>query len=336
MELKRSLIIMMFITITNSGHKGKRANHCSLDDLNILNGSFEVKSGGRIIVYECNHGYSMLGVPRLFCVGAIWSNRLPKCITDTCHAVSVQRPLRVQDSKKYGGALLEFSCEVMYKLVGRKQISCDGTSWSATAPTCEPFSPPMKCDFEDAGLCGWEHHDSSDVRWALHSGNTKTSRTGPSYDHSIGARGTGHYMYFETSKPTQKGHKAVLISPLYPGNYSGRCFSFWLHLLAENDVSLLQVTVKPDSDSLHESREMFVVKANKGDNWIENTFQVPNLHEPFQILFIATRGASIRSDIAIDDVSLHTCPETCTYISTITGIIYTYMEQYLLILYLEM
>ena len=55
----------------------------------------------------------------------------------------------------------------------------------------QAFSPPTKCDFEDAGLCSWEHHDSSDVRWSLHSGATATSRTGPAYDHTLGAHGKG-------------------------------------------------------------------------------------------------------------------------------------------------
>ena len=39
-------------------------------------------------------------------------------------------------------------------------------------------------------------------------------------------------MYFETSSPTRTGHKAMLLSPLYPKSYSRRCFKFWYHILA--------------------------------------------------------------------------------------------------------
>ncbi|MEW8548008.1 MAG: hypothetical protein AB2693_31270 [Candidatus Thiodiazotropha sp.] len=39
-------------------------------------------------------------------------------------------------------------------------------------------------------------------------------------------------MYFETSSPTRTGHKAILLSPLYPRSCSRRCFDFWDHLLA--------------------------------------------------------------------------------------------------------
>ena len=52
-------------------------------------------------------------------------------------------------------------------------------------------APATSCDFEDPGLCGWVHHDDTDVEWRLQIGSTKTSRTGPEHDHTFGAAGNG-------------------------------------------------------------------------------------------------------------------------------------------------
>ena len=55
------------------------------------------------------------------------------------------------------------------------------------------MAPATSCGFEDATLCGWIHHDDSDVKWRLIRGSTKTSRTGPQYDHTYGDGGKGVY-----------------------------------------------------------------------------------------------------------------------------------------------
>jgi hypothetical protein len=53
------------------------------------------------------------------------------------------------------------------------------------------WKPPVSCDFEDPELCGWSHHDKDDQDWIWNTGKTTTSRTGPSYDHTLGAGGDG-------------------------------------------------------------------------------------------------------------------------------------------------
>lgn len=299
-------MVLALVTVTHASRE-KRVDRCPLDNLNIIHGSYEIRSGTSIIVYTCDEGYIRYGSEKLYCIASSWNSLPPKCITNTCQGIPVKEPLRVE--REYNGSLLRFSCAVMYKLEGTDLITCDGTIWSDIPPTCSPAAPATSCNFEEPTLCGWVHHDDTDVEWRLQMGQTKTSRTGPRHDHTFGAAGNGRYMYFETSSPTRTGHKAILLSPLYPRSYSRRCFDFWYHLLATGDVALLDVYVKPESRKIDELTPVFTVNENKGEKWINHTVLISYVSEPFQVAFVATRGASFRSDVAIDDVMLYTCPD---------------------------
>lgn len=299
----RILLLILSIRVTNSLRE-KRGNHCPAHNLAIENGSYEFQTGSSI-KYDCKDGYMLYGAETLYCIQIAWNNRPPKCIINACGDIPVREPLRVQ--KEYSGALLRFSCAVMTVLVGTEVITCDGTGWSDSTPMCKPTTPARNCDFE-SGLCGWDHHDTSDVKWILHVGSTKSKGTGPEHDHTHSDSGQGSYMYFETSSPARPGDKAILMSPLYPANYSRSCFTFWYHILARGDVAQLQVFIKPDKTNIEDLNAAFSVKESKGEQWLNHILQVPQLIKPFQIVFVATKGSSKISDIAIDDVQLYSCP----------------------------
>ncbi|XP_055957692.1 MAM and LDL-receptor class A domain-containing protein 1-like [Patella vulgata] len=55
-----------------------------------------------------------------------------------------------------------------------------------------------KCKFEDHNICGYTQDQSDDFDWTWQAGQTSSSLTGPSSDHSYGTR-FGHYMYLESS-----------------------------------------------------------------------------------------------------------------------------------------
>lgn len=74
---------------------------------------------------------------------------------------------------------------------------------------CDDYT---QCDFEN-GLCDWEHdQDNSDFKWRLNRGDTGTSRSGPSRDHTIGTS-DGQYIFID-SKAQQTGQKARILSPV--------------------------------------------------------------------------------------------------------------------------
>ena len=53
---------------------------------------------------------------------------------NTCEKILVEEPLRVE--RQSNGSLLRFSCAVMNRLEGTEIITCDGSMWSDTVPTC--------------------------------------------------------------------------------------------------------------------------------------------------------------------------------------------------------
>ena len=59
----------------------KRVDRCPLDNLNIIHGSYEIRSGTSIIVYTCDEGYIRYGSEKLYCIASSWNSLPPKCIS---------------------------------------------------------------------------------------------------------------------------------------------------------------------------------------------------------------------------------------------------------------
>jgi hypothetical protein len=155
------------------------------------------------------------------------------------------------------------------------------------------------CNFEN-GLCyGWESSPQVEFEWERISGPTPTANTGPPGDHTTG---TGFYMYAESSR-RQKGDRAVLSSPVFLG---GRklCASYWYHMngtgMGELIVTVDQIKGSPNFNTQHHF-------GNQGTSWKKGYFDVdlsggPN--DTYMVQFMAKRGDSYASDIAIDDIQL--------------------------------
>nr|XP_014344169.1 PREDICTED: MAM and LDL-receptor class A domain-containing protein 1-like [Latimeria chalumnae] len=83
------------------------------------------------------------------------------------------------------------------------------------------------CDFEEND-CNWIQSEDDDYDWARSFGETPTSDTGPSFDHTTNTA-TGYYLYLETSSPHLPGNKAIISTPAYPAG-GDRCLQFWYHM----------------------------------------------------------------------------------------------------------
>ena len=59
----------------------KRASICALDNLDIPNGSYELKSGTSIVLYTCDRGFVLYGNEKLYCIASSWTSFPPKCIS---------------------------------------------------------------------------------------------------------------------------------------------------------------------------------------------------------------------------------------------------------------
>ncbi|XP_076016106.1 MAM domain-containing protein 2-like [Genypterus blacodes] len=159
---------------------------------------------------------------------------------------------------------------------------------------------PGHCDFE-SGLCGYTQDRQSDgADWQRRRGPTPTSYTGPRGDHSTGL---GYYVHLEAS-PLLPGQNARLVSRPLRGSRGRRCLRFYFHMYGSGTG---QLAVRLDKDG--QDLLLWQQGGEQSVAWLRATveYQCDVQH---QIVFEAVRGSSVRSDIAIDDITFESgaCP----------------------------
>ncbi|XP_060752043.1 MAM domain-containing protein 2 [Tachysurus vachellii] len=167
-------------------------------------------------------------------------------------------------------------------------------------PAGSTLSLPSLCDFEK-GFCGFTQEKKSDESdWVLIRGPTPTSYTGPKADHTTGV---GHYLYIEASLMLP-GHSARLLSRPLRGSRAAQCLSFFYHMYGSGTGSLRILL-----HSEHEDGDMVLWKRSGAQSisWMKASVTY-ECHHHHQIAFEATRGPSILSDTAIDDIKFQKGP----------------------------
>ncbi|XP_066300034.1 MAM and LDL-receptor class A domain-containing protein 1-like [Branchiostoma lanceolatum] len=164
------------------------------------------------------------------------------------------------------------------------------------------------CDFE-AGPCTWTNTQvGDDFDWTEGSGNTQSTGTGPSVDHTTNSD-QGKYMFIESSAPTQPGQNARWQSEQFPATAgSTRCIKFWFHMYGSG-IGAMNVLIQeqglPD-------RILWRLTNNQGDQWSDGQVEFTSL-DSYRIVFEAVRGLSHTGDIAIDDITFEDNGSTGTF-----------------------
>ncbi|KAJ3605003.1 hypothetical protein NHX12_027054 [Muraenolepis orangiensis] len=160
------------------------------------------------------------------------------------------------------------------------------------------LSVPGHCDFE-AGMCGYTQDKRGDAGdWVRRRGSTPTSYTGPRADHTTGL---GYYVHMEAS-PMLPGQGVRLRSRALRGSRSPQCLHFFYHMYGSGVGSLRVLLARDGEDALLWQRQ-----GEQSVAWLRATVEY---HSDFQhqIVFEATRGSSVRSDVGIDDVAFENGP----------------------------
>uniref|UniRef100_A0A7N8YN43 MAM domain-containing protein 2-like n=1 Tax=Mastacembelus armatus TaxID=205130 RepID=A0A7N8YN43_9TELE len=161
-----------------------------------------------------------------------------------------------------------------------------------------PSSLPGHCDFE-AGLCDYTQDKQSDAAdWEWRRGPTPTSYTGPRSDHT---RGLGYYLHMEAS-PLLPGQNIRLLSRSLRGSRGFQCLCFYYHMYGSGTG---QLSVHLERDGEHGL--LWQQRGEQSIAWLRARVQY-QCDTQHQIVFEATRGSSVRSDIAIDDIILEAGP----------------------------
>ncbi|XP_071486325.1 MAM and LDL-receptor class A domain-containing protein 1-like [Diadema antillarum] len=166
----------------------------------------------------------------------------------------------------------------------------------------------LDCDFED-GYCQWYNAPLDEFDWIRVQGGTPSASTGPLYDHTLGAVGTGFYVYVEGSAPRLPGDTAKLSSAIFDAGPIDVCFTFWFNMFGQQ-IAGLRLYKQDTSSGVASPELMWSLDGQQSTDqthWIQG--QVA-LSGSFLLQFWGVIGSGYYSDIAIDD--LEVVPGTCS------------------------
>nr|XP_039256721.1 zonadhesin-like [Styela clava] len=163
-----------------------------------------------------------------------------------------------------------------------------------------------QCNFEEGFCKDWNNVQSSEdtFDWEISSGKTKTLNTGPAVDHTTGKQ-VGKYAYMEGSKPQKENDTAIFSSPemKFADGQTNFCVEFWYHMYGSGIGSLVVGVAYGENRNIE-----WIKSGNQGDKWRRATFGIERLENSFKVMFAGVRGGAYTSDIAIDDITVHSKP----------------------------
>jgi hypothetical protein len=173
----------------------------------------------------------------------------------------------------------------------------------------------LNCDFE-LDSCLWSETTPPAVgkAWIRNRGQTRSSNTGPSVDHTIGDA-NGFYIYVEASSPNYPAKAFSLTSPAFVLS-QGAELKFWYHMVGRR-VGTLEVQMKAASGPWTTVWSKAGSQQNAvSDAWKEATVALPQ--SATQLQFLGTTSLSWSGDMAVDDVTFVYLSVTTTT-TTATG-----------------
>lgn len=182
------------------------------------------------------------------------------------------------------------------------QSSNVGVTTSTPAPSldCQNSinSFPYQQGFE--GGNDWFQSTSDDFNWAVNSGGTGSSNTGPS-----SAYEGNYYFYIEASSPNYSYKTAAIESPCYDlSNENQASFNFNYHMYGASNMGSLTLEVTTDGDNWN---TLWTKSGNQGTSWqAENIDLSAYLGETIKLRFVGQTSNTWQGDMAIDNLELST------------------------------
>ena len=195
--------------------------------------------------------------------------------------------------------------------------------------TIQGVPPPPILSFEDfeAGLTTWINTGGDDNNcWRRDSSGTGTANTGP----STGADGTTWYVYYESSNGCSPGtgQQAFLLGPTINFDaFNSVEVEFSRHMFG-NQMGRLALELE-DSPGSGTFTEVWFQQGNQGNQWDQITVDLSSEDNTGQrqLRFVATEVvAGIRSDMAVDEITIQGVAGTSGTINLITACVFTSPE----------
>ncbi|XP_067938355.1 meprin A subunit beta-like [Watersipora subatra] len=227
-------------------------------------------------------------------------------IVDRCDTVPSQ-PLHgswilVQGESQKVGAIIEYTCEDGYKLVGPTNRWCqlDG-QWLAYSPFCVDNSV-LYCNFDENNWCGWtrSYEGVSADYWYLNQRKTRDTETGPNNDHTTMAS-KGFFAYVEASR-ARLNDVAKLTSPAISTSSQPWCFGFSYSMYGRAIGELSVFILEGQTET-----SIFSKSGGQGPNWFNYSFESLPTGATIQLQFRVKMLGQSKGDIALDDLLVSEC-----------------------------
>ncbi|XP_078348081.1 sushi, von Willebrand factor type A, EGF and pentraxin domain-containing protein 1-like isoform X8 [Oculina patagonica] len=99
---------------------------------------------GMKVTFACQPNFRLAGISRITCLDGAWSNKVPVCKA-VCKIPAKMNDGVVLTDKFDNKAIISFTCNHGYKLIGSRVLRCVGGQWNDSIPSCRKDvcpSPP--------------------------------------------------------------------------------------------------------------------------------------------------------------------------------------------------
>ncbi|EAW88295.1 MAM domain containing 4, isoform CRA_c [Homo sapiens] len=158
---------------------------------------------------------------------------------------------------------------------------------------------PFACDFEQ-DPCGWRDISTSGYSWLRDRAGAALEGPGPHSDHTLGTD-LGWYMAVGTHRG-KEASTAALRSPTLREAASSCKLRLWYHA-ASGDVAELRVELTHGAETL----TLWQSTGPWGPGWQELAVTTGRIRGDFRVTFSATRNATHRGAVALDDLEFWDC-----------------------------
>uniref|UniRef100_A0A8C3XB86 MAM domain containing 4 n=1 Tax=Catagonus wagneri TaxID=51154 RepID=A0A8C3XB86_9CETA len=163
-------------------------------------------------------------------------------------------------------------------------------------PTC---GTPFTCDFEQ-DFCGWRDISTSGYRWLRDRAGAAPWGPEPRSDHTLGTD-LGWYAAVGTHRGKEAA-TAALRSPVLHEASPACELGLWYHV-ASGDVAELRLELTHGAETL----TLWRSSGPWGPGWQELRVTTGRVRGDFRVTFSATRNATHRGAVALDDVAFWRC-----------------------------
>nr|XP_021506776.1 apical endosomal glycoprotein [Meriones unguiculatus] len=221
-----------------------------------------------------------------------------KTITLPC----VHVPVTLPASQSLGKTWVPSHCRSSIEAVCNFVCDCGDCSDEAQCGFHSASTTPstlFTCNFEQ-DPCGWQDISTSGYRWLRDRAGALLDRPGPHSDHTHGTD-LGWYMAVGTHHG-KEASTATLRSPVMREAASTCELRLWFYI-ASRDVAKLRLELTHGVETL----TLWQSSGPWGPGWQELAVNTGRVQGDFKVMFSATRNATHRGAVALDDMEFRDC-----------------------------